>query len=713
MLLYKMSPRNAVSQSSTTVHLLLTILSLSSFTDVIIAVNRIIGDERQCQKLCTTSSCLFQTLEFWKIMNREADPCTNFYEFACGRFIRDTSIIDEESVVSTFSLAQTQISTELLHELNKSVKENDLDAIKKTKTYYQNCMNEGWPVLLGDKWDNSQFDWVESIYKIREHNLPMFFPIIISVYFDNTNSTMRSIKVRNAFSMINRAFLINGVHNPQMTAYFNYMMNVITILGAKRNSATINEMKELLKFEIQLYNITTSEEKLIDIPEAEAPISIRELSFKFPSIPWLELLNKILNPSGIFINDTEEVYLEDPNFIVQIVKLIDITPKRVLANFLSWRITQITLMYMPKKLKKVATDFRSIIDGTKKTMSRMYWCLNEIMEAFPVSLSAMFVRKNFNQRIKYTINEIVENIRNETRKNFLMVDWMDEKTRKAAIEKLDAMTVSIGYAEELMDDQKVNDYYNELQINPGLYITSAFNVTSFLEKQNYRALRRSSNEYLWTQNQNVALVNAYYTSSTNNIEIPTGFLKTFFQSDRPQYINYGTIGTMIGHEIIHGFDNQGRKYDKYGNRKNWWESNTEKNFIKKAKCIVEQYNNYTVPEVGLNVNGQLTQGENIADNGGFKLAYYAYNEWTKRHNIVEGCLPYLPYTPQQMFWISAASNWCSKQRPEFLRDIIATDPHSPYDSRVILSFSNIKEFAKDFNCKLGSKMNPEKKCLIW
>lgn len=113
------------------------------------------------------------------------------------------------------------------------------------------------------------------------------------------------------------------------------------------------------------------------------------------------------------------------------------------------------------------------------------------------------------------------------------------------------------------------------------------------------------------------------------------------------------------------------------------------------------------------VNGQLTQGENIADNGGFKAAYHAYNEWTKRNNIVEGCLPYLSYTPQQMFWISAASNWCSKQRPEYLREIITTDPHSPYDSRVILSFSNIEEFAKDFNCKLGSKMNPVKKCLIW
>lgn len=157
------------------------------------------------------------------------------------------------------------------------------------------------------------------------------------------------------------------------------------------------------------------------MPEAESQISIKELSSKYPSIPWLELLNKILNKNDIFINETEKVYIVDPQFISGIVKLIEKTPKRVLANFLSWRVTQLTLMYMPRKLKKVATDFTSIIEGTKKTMNRVSWCLNEIMEAFPVSLSAMFVRKNFNQSVRRTINEIFENIRNQTRKNLLKV----------------------------------------------------------------------------------------------------------------------------------------------------------------------------------------------------------------------------------------------------------------------------------------------------
>nr|XP_023024605.1 neprilysin-2-like isoform X2 [Leptinotarsa decemlineata] len=177
-------------------------------------------------------------------------------------------------------------------------------------------------------------------------------------------------------------------------------------------------------------------------------------------------------------------------------------------------------------------------------------------------------------------------------------------------------------------------------------------------------------------------------------------------------MNYGAIGFVIGHEITHGFDDQGRQFDKNGNLVNWWQESTKKAFVEKAQCIIDQYGNYSVPELKLNLNGINTQGENIADIGGIKEAYLAYNRWLER----SGDEPYLPglnFTGRQMFWVSAASIWCSRTRMEELQQLIITDEHVPDKFRVIGPMSNSDDFARDFKCPVGSKMNPQHKCKIW
>jgi predicted metalloendopeptidase len=177
-------------------------------------------------------------------------------------------------------------------------------------------------------------------------------------------------------------------------------------------------------------------------------------------------------------------------------------------------------------------------------------------------------------------------------------------------------------------------------------------------------------------------------------------------------LNFGAIGFVIGHEITHGFDDRGRQFDKDGNNKNWWDHQTDLNFRNRTQCMVEQYNNYTVPENGLSVNGVNTQGENIADNGGLKEAFLAYKKWVKDHES-EKALPGLEYTPDQLFWISAANVWCGKYRTEVLKLRVMVGSHSPPMFRVIGPMSNIKEFSESFNCPLGSNMNPNQKCSVW
>lgn len=191
----------------------------------------------------------------------------------------------------------------------------------------------------------------------------------------------------------------------------------------------------------------------------------------------------------------------------------------------------------------------------------------------------------------------------------------------------------------------------------------------------------------------------------------------FFSGDRPNYMNYGGIGYVIGHEITHGFDDQGRLYDKTGNLRTWWDQDTSSKYKDRANCMFQQYNNFTLDEAtDMRVNGLHTMGENIADNGGVMLAYNAYRRWSKiqNQNTPEPCLPGLfEYTPRQMFWISSANIWCSVYRPEMLRHCLLTGHHSPGRYRVIGSFQNQQDFADDFHCPAGSYMNPVNKCKVW
>jgi predicted metalloendopeptidase len=207
-----------------------------------------------------------------------------------------------------------------------------------------------------------------------------------------------------------------------------------------------------------------------------------------------------------------------------------------------------------------------------------------------------------------------------------------------------------------------------------------------------------------------ALVNAAYEPSQNSITIPAAILQgVFFNASRPKYLNYGAIGHVIGHEISHGFDDQGAQYDSEGNLHNWWGEEAKKTFEEKAECFVNQYGSIKVPEVDMNLNGKNTLGENIADNGGLHQSLSAYRSLVD----LEGKLPDLDYTTDQLYFVSNANLWCGLIRNEELRNRILTDPHSPAKYRVNVPISNNERFAEVFQCEKGTPMSPENRCELW
>lgn len=348
-----------------------------------------------------------------------------------------------------------------------------------------------------------------------------------------------------------------------------------------------------------------------------------------------------------------------------------------------WRITGFSSFFLTENLRKRQLQYSTAVSGKQEQEPRWKECVDITSGSLPISVGALYIRKHFRQDSKSAALDMVNGIKSEFEEILKTVEWMDETTRIAALSKVKAMATHIGYPDELMDNNKLEEYFENLKINESTYLESVLDMNIFGTNRAFKKLRLPVNKTDWITHSRPAVVNAFYSSIENSIrkysikhyfrdsiiiiicstEFPAGILQgQFFSAERPRYMNYGAIGFVIGHEITHGFDDQGRQFDLNGNLVDWWQANTKTAYLEKARCIIEQYGNFTEENVKLKLNGINTQGENIADNGGIKEAYRAYKKWVEE-NGPEPQLPGLDYSPEQLFWLSAAQTWCSLYRP--------------------------------------------------
>nr|XP_033323580.1 neprilysin-2 isoform X1 [Megalopta genalis] len=682
------------------------------------------------EDVCYTPECVHTASRILKNMDTQIEPCDDFYDFACGGFLETTSIPDDKTSVNTF----TEISDELQNQLRASIEEksapNEPKPFRLAKNLYKACMNKtlieqqglqpllnilkklgGWPLLEGDNWNETEFNWKESVYKFRQMGYSVDYFIDFSIGVDLKNSTKRIIDLDQASLGLSREYLSKGFDDKIVQAYYNYMVDIAAILGVDKATAK-TELRQSLEFEMKLANISLPNEKRRNATLLYNPMTVRDLSKSYRSIPWKEYFNTLLAPN-LQVDDDEVVIVSVLSYISSLEELLASTPKRVQANYVMWRAAASSVSYLTEEIRKRQLQYSTALSGRTEREPRWKECIDTVSGSLGISVGAMYVRKYFKEDAKKNALDMVADIREEFKEILKKVDWMDDETRKSALDKAASMSSHIAYPDELLDDKKLEDFYQKLELTTDNYLEGILNLTLFGLEYSFGKLRKPVNKTDWITHGRPAVVNAYYSSIENSIQFPAGILQgAFFNNDRPKYMNYGAIGFVIGHEITHGFDDQGRQFDKAGNLVDWWEPETKENYLERAECIIHQYGNYTVEDVGLNLNGINTQGENIADNGGIKEAYLAYKKWVER-NHKESRLPGLPYTPEQLFWISAANTWCSKYRPEAMKLRITTGFHSPGKFRVLGPLSNMEEFSEDFNCPVGSKMNPEKKCSVW
>lgn len=711
--------------------IILLIVALILIIGLIIALAVVSHQKSKSEEVCNTPGCVMSAAKITSNINANVDPCTDFYEFACGNFIRDTIIPDDKMEVSPFTQAGGTLEQQLRVLYSAPITADDIQPFVLLKTFYQSCINTsaiqinglipvrdlvqklgGFPVIENMNWNDIAFNWQQSVYKLRRSGLNYNKFIKLDILPDMKNSSRLLLYIDQPELDVSKDNLLSGMEDEVVEAYSGLLVDLAVLWGADKSFA-IYEVKNLIEFLQKVANVSQSDEERRDRASLYNPMTVNELQQKYPAIYWLEYLNNILILPESQVTSKTEVSVHSPRYIAAIDDILQRTSKRVLANYIIFDVIRSFELFVPDDIRNREQQYATIITGAQEREPRWSECVSKTTSRFDLASSSIYVRKHFDPESKKSAEIMVDDIKNEFIELLKQTDWMDSKTKQTAIEKAKAIKPHIGYADELLDDKKLSDHYASLTIVPGSSIDHIRNITIFDRDLEIEFLSRKFDPGDWRTRYAATEINAAYAGYENSIQIPAAILQNvFYSKDRLQALNYGGIGYFIGHEITHGFDDQGRKLNIQGNLEDWWAKDTNDAFLNKAKCIIEQYSNYTAPEIDIPLNGDLTQGENIADNGGIKEAYLAYNAWIKR-NGPEQKLPGLNYTPKQLFWISVANCWCTKERIEYLALAIPTDEHSPARFRIIGPLSNFEDFSRDFNCPLGSKMNPQHKCRVW
>ena len=293
-------------------------------------------------------------------------------------------------------------------------------------------------------------------------------------------------------------------------------------------------------------------------------------------VPWLDYINNILTKDLDQVVDTEIVIVDEPGYLKNLTQLLPKIENRTIANYMFWRVAAASLGYFNDAARKIQLEYAKNITGKKEETPRWRICTGTASGTFSSPIGNMYVSKHFNEEAKHAMEEMVRDIRGEFNQILTEIDWMDDETRVRAKEKLRTMKEYIAYPDEILVEKNLEDLYEDLHVGTDSYFLNGINVSVWSTNYAWKKLREKVDKTDWKRHGAPAVVNAFYSSIENSIQFPAGILQgNFFGSDRPSYMNYGGIGWVIGHEITHGFDDQGRQYDDKGNLENWWKDQTK------------------------------------------------------------------------------------------------------------------------------------------
>jgi putative endopeptidase len=635
--------------------------------------------------------------------------CDNFYRYAVGKWLKNNPIPPAYSSWGVDQIVEKN-NFEILRNVLETAAKNT-GAAKGSDTqligdFYASCMDEEAINKAGAKPLDAYFKQIDSIKDanglqktIAALQKQGFAPVF--AFFadsDQKNSALNIVNIyQGGLSLPNRDFYTKDDEKSKeiREKFLAHVAQMFTLLGdapaqAKAHAATV------MKIELRFALASKTPVELREPVENYHKMKIAEADALTPNFKWAAFGKELGVPAYAELNIAQPDFLREFNKMTTDVSYAD------WKTYLRWRVLTRAAGRLAKPFEDENFNFYSTtLRGTKEQQPRWRRCLRATDANLGEALGQEYIKSAFTPEAKRKMNELVENLFAAYRERIEKLDWMGEATRKEALYKLSTFMRKIGYPDKWRG-------YKGLSVSRDSYFRNSANTTEFEITRDWQDIGKPVDKTRWIMTP--PTINAYYNPSFNEIVFPAGILQPpFFNVAADDALNYGNAGGIIGHEITHGFDDEGSQYDALGNLKVWWTKEDRERFEKKADCVVEQYDNYEVLP-GLKMQGKLTLGENIADLGGLIIAYNAFKkslEGKPRPANIDG------FTPEQRFFLSFAVGWMVNQRPESIRTQVLGDPHAIPEWRVIGPLSNMPEFAEAFACKTGDKMVNPKPCQVW
>ncbi len=659
--------------------------------------------------IVAASFCLGQGKGFdTSRMNKTADACTDFFEYANGSWLSSTQIPASESRWGTFNILGDS-NNEKLHTILEAAAKAKAPAGSDSQLIgdlYSSCMDEAAIDKAGAKPLNAYFRRIKEIRSISEleeyvaemHSLG--FPAMFTFGGgpDLKNSSMVIINAgQGGLSLPNRDYYLNTDAKSTETRekFIGYMTNIFKLLGDKPETASANA-KVVMDIQTRMASASLKQEEFRNPDNRYNKIPFTAAQEITPNFSWKEYMAQRGIPAAADINFAQ------PNFFRELNAMLTQVPIESWKTYLRW----MTVNAAAPALAKPFADenfkfFNTYLAGQKERQPRWKTCVQATDQNLGEALGMEFVKTNFTPRAKARMDELITNLFASMKTRINGLEWMSDATKVQAQAKLSAFKRKIGYPDKLRG-------YKGLSITADSYAGNILRSRAFQVKRNVDDIGKPVDRMRWGFTP--PTVNASYNPTNNEITFPAGILQPpFFNFEADDAINYGAIGGVIGHEITHGFDDSGSRFDAEGNLKMWWTPEDRKKFEERAACVINQFDGYEV-QPGLFINGKLTLGENIGDFAGLTVSYDAFQRSLQggtRPSDIDG------FTPEQRFFLGWAQVWAGKYTPEAERLQVATNPHSLPRWRVNGPLSNMPEFRKAFGCKSGQEMVRENSCQIW
>ncbi len=658
------------------------------------------------------------------LTDQSLNPCDDFYKYACNKWLTANPIPADQVYWDTGSSLQLWNENVLRETLEASSKNEPARSAVQQKIgdYWAACMDESGIEAAGLKPLQPELDRIAALKSKKEITLEIahlhhlfpgaweqsdnqtnspFFGFTGQQDYDDASMVVAQLD-QGGLTLPNRDYYINtDAKSIETLKKYRLHMQKAFVLARETEAQASGDAGTVIELETALAKAQMDNIKRRDPKNVNNKMSLAQIRELMPSIEWDAYLKAVKAPAS------DHYIVSSPEFFRAEEKLLAERPLEQWKTYMRWQVIHQAAPYLNKAMVDENFDFFAhTLAGQEQMLPRWRRCTRAADRDLGEALGQAYVDRAFPPESKARTIDMVHAIEHAMHEDIESVTWMTPATKEQAIVKLKGIEDKIGYPSHWRD-------YSSVTITRDSYLGNVERASAFEFQRWVAKIGQPVDRSEWTMTP--PTINAYYDPQLNTINFPAGILQPpFFEKDMDDAVNYGATGAVIGHELTHGFDDQGRKFDAHGNLRDWWTAEDAKQYDERGKCIADEYTE-EVPDAGAGVkqNGLLTQGEDTADNGGIHLAFFALEDALKKQGKSLDDKGPDGWTYRQRFFLSYAYSWCAAVRPEVARLIVTTDPHSMPVFRVDNVVSNMSEFAQAFGCKAGQKMVRVNACRVW